>query len=104
VWNGGVSVRSVGQHSENLVECLSVAENPVEHEAKALISSDAITTNQKSITQKVKMEMGVRKKTKSWERDGDERVRDETGMERDKRKKWIKKKSESEKIYMFFNI
>jgi hypothetical protein len=55
----------VGQHSENLVECLSVAENPVEHEAKALISSDAITTNQKSITQKVKMEMGVRKKTKS---------------------------------------
>jgi hypothetical protein len=54
-----------GQNFENPVERLSVAENPVERETTVLISSDAATTNQKSITQKVKMKMGVRKKTKS---------------------------------------
>jgi hypothetical protein len=82
----------VGQHSENPIERLSVAENPVECETMAPISSDAATTNQKSVTQKVKMEMGVRKKTKSWEREMEMRVGDETEMLRDKRKKWIKKK------------
>jgi hypothetical protein len=54
-----------GQNFENPVERFSVAKNPVERETTALISSNAATTNQKSITQKVKMEMGVRKKTKS---------------------------------------
>jgi len=84
-----------GQNFENPIERLSVAENPVERETTALISSDATTTNQKLITQNVKMEMGVRKNTKGWERDGDESVGDETEMLRDKRNKWKKKKGET---------